>query len=296
MGQVRYSPETDKLFPALALFQSKITPPPKTRTVNVTHKSGGQHSFTYAELSTILVHVAGPFAEAGLFWTCDVTFRDGGPMLTTRVGHVSNQWMEGDFPLPNITDTKGFAGEITYARRYMFSMMTGISSQEDGEDIPGSQAHQRGRDRNLDRQPKPAATGTGGPKPQPKATSAGWPVQTNPSITNASSPAPVVKPMSANPGPKERDAIAKLAAEKYWPFEQVQTYMALAYDVKKLDQLTMAQYSEIMRLIPTMAAEEAVYLMKSQREAEKRQAETQPAAAPQSLQPGDFGHEPRSDG
>lgn len=243
---MRYSEKTEDLFSALAEFQGQLTPPPKTRTVTVTHKSGGQHSFAYAELGTIWTHIAEPYKKCGFFWISDVVYTEKGHAnLVTRIGVRSGQWMESDFPLPSVSDTKQFAGEISYARRYSFSMMLGISSQEDADEIPGSNRNPDRRERPPQQQRPPQANRppeTKGPAIQAKAPLAA----ANPDPASQTGPNP---PQVVHPGRKEREHLLEVAEIKKWPPEQVAVYIKNSYGLSRVEFLTMEQYAEVLKVV-----------------------------------------------
>jgi hypothetical protein len=59
---------------------------------------------------------------------------DGAPALTTRLVHLSGEAVEDTMPLVLAKqDMQGLGGALTYARRYAWSAVLGISSEEDDD-------------------------------------------------------------------------------------------------------------------------------------------------------------------
>jgi hypothetical protein len=231
----------------------------------------GRYSFAYAELGTIWTHIAPAWRKAGFFWVSDVQTGERGPKLVTRIGHKSGQWMESDFTLPNIANTKQFAGEITYARRYSFSMMMGLASQEDADEMPAGNQQGNGRNKHQRHQEQPQASHTS-PKPaaatQNQSTGAGKQPQAGariPAATPAGSggQSATQAPAASHPGQKEREEIVELCASNHWPAERVPEYLKIVHHVQRLDQLTMEQYAELKKVISGPATfEEVMELVK----------------------------------
>ncbi len=243
---MRTSLEVDKIFAAISKFQGMITSPPKNRTVEVHHKpekGGGKHSFQYAELATILEHTRKEFAECALLWTSSVGTVDGGFNLFSRLGHSSGQWIETDYPLPDVADPKIFGGEITYGRRYSFTMLTGIASDQDADDMPGV------------KNPLPArkaATSTSAPFASPLKPAPVLPKST----TSAKPVSPVTPNMSAEPEWKatqaDVDELKAAAKDNEWPFDSVTEYMQKAFQKDRVGLLTRSEFTALVGIIKTM--------------------------------------------
>jgi hypothetical protein len=131
----------EKLAAALAKAQSKFTNPEKNRTVKVTHKAGGSHSYSYATLDEVLNCTRGPLSENGLAFVQLVTTQDGSPCLITKLIHESGQEIEAVYMLPTGLGVQEFGAAITYARRYCACPMLGIAGETDtdGEEAQAAQ-------------------------------------------------------------------------------------------------------------------------------------------------------------
>ncbi len=91
----------------------------------------------YADLAVIRDTTAPVLANWNLAIVQTTDFNDDGRFyLLTRLIHVSGQWIESAYPLPFIPDKPQIMGSaITYARRYTWSAICGISAglDDDGE-------------------------------------------------------------------------------------------------------------------------------------------------------------------
>lgn len=274
---MRMSDQLNDFTTALSKFQGAITPPPKSRTVQVKQRDGGSYSFAYAELDTILEHIKKPFTENGFSWFSGVTYPpNGAPVLTTRVNHVSGQWLETDYRLPNTNDPKAFAGEITYGRRYCFSMLMGLSSQQDADELPpparGQQNPPQNRPQGQGGQRPPqgqqrgAPQGSAGyPTGQPTTGAAGATpsaaVAPNPSPQPgeqkgappqaAGGTAPLISPSSAQPAsqPSTQPATPSNAPAPTQPIVQADwdKLCGLVADQSRFNPWTMEQLGEYMK-------------------------------------------------
>ena len=80
-----------------------------------------------------------PLTMTGLSIVQFPSLSNGIPCLTTRLMHISGQYMEADYLLnPSKNDPQGMAGAITFARRNALNAITGIVAC--GEDVDGNDA------------------------------------------------------------------------------------------------------------------------------------------------------------
>lgn len=250
--------EAFKEFPtAFAKFQGMASSPPKKKHAVIAMKSGGTYEFDYADLADILDHVRKPMAECGLSWTSFLT--PDGRSLETTIWHISGEWISTLYPLGHAADAKGFAGEITYGRRYSVTMLLGIAADEDTDGLPPQNA----KDYKTTPKGNSNATTSRGPRPNPgqsalpqgSAASSGNPAPQSPN-------APVGQPAAAGAGgsagstgpalagPGERAHIARLAGERQWTTDSVQSYMVAAFSGKRLAaELTLPEYQALVAVI-----------------------------------------------
>lgn len=119
---------TDKLASALAKAQAEMENAPLNKT-NPHFRS------KYADLAAIRDATMPALAKNGLAIVqftkvCD----DGSIRLVTRLMHQSGETVEGEYPLPMAADKPQVMGSaITYARRYCWAAMCGITADEDDD-------------------------------------------------------------------------------------------------------------------------------------------------------------------
>src|SRR3546814_8340859 len=88
----------------------------------------------YADFAAIRDVSTPVLAKNGLTITQFTTLQDNALSLVMRLLHESGQWIEGDYPLPNVPEKPQVMGSaITYARRYCWSAACGIAGEEDDD-------------------------------------------------------------------------------------------------------------------------------------------------------------------
>jgi len=87
----------------------------------------------YADLASVIAAAKHPLSDNGLSVSQVTDFDDTGRVfLITILSHTSGEWISGRYPImPIKQDPQGFGSAITYARRYMFSAITGIAQDDD---------------------------------------------------------------------------------------------------------------------------------------------------------------------
>lgn len=86
---------------------------------------------SYASLSNILEGISGPLINNGL---SIVQFPDGENGLTTRLIHISGEWMEATYPMKSVKDTPQDRGSaMTYQRRYALGAVLSLNIDEDDD-------------------------------------------------------------------------------------------------------------------------------------------------------------------
>ena len=126
---------------------------------------------SYADLSSVVEAIRGPFTEQGLAWVQapSVDPESGLVTVTTRIIHSSGQWIEaavaampGRGGKPDLSP-QAVGSAVTYLRRYGLQALAGVPSADDD----GESAHGRGR------QPHHAPQRTP-PRPTPPTTPGRW--------------------------------------------------------------------------------------------------------------------------
>lgn len=138
---MRTSEQIDKIAPALAKAQAKLSNPKRNKTAKVKGKTKAgtfyEYEYTYASLDSILDDVRPVFAEFGLFVTQGVSGQQPPYTLVTRITHESGQWQEVDTPLPysGSTDPQELGIALSYTRRYGLAPMLGVAPEEDTDAV-----------------------------------------------------------------------------------------------------------------------------------------------------------------
>lgn len=89
----------------------------------------------YADLARVIDAAKEPLSANGLavIQTTDYG-ADGKLLLTTVLSHISGEWIKGVYPInPVKNDPQGFGAAITYARRYSYSAIIGVASEDDDD-------------------------------------------------------------------------------------------------------------------------------------------------------------------
>jgi hypothetical protein len=173
---MRASEQLDELAAALSQAQGEFPAIPKDCTAKIKTKSGGEYSFKYADLETILACVRPVLAKHGLSLLCDVVLNlsqtgDGGRAMvaTVRLLHSSGQWVESSpLAIPIEPDSyqrqpaQACGSSATYATRYAIEALLAIRASEDDDGAAASGNH-------IERQQaKPKPERKPEPKPEPK--------------------------------------------------------------------------------------------------------------------------------
>ena len=171
------SEQLAELAAALSQAQGEFPSIPKDCTAKIKTKSGGEYSFKYADLETILACVRPVLAKHGLSLLCDVVLNlsqtgDGGRAMvaTVRLLHSSGQWVESSpLAIPIEPDSyqrqpaQACGSSATYATRYAIEALLAIRASEDDDGAAASGNH-------IERQQaKPKPERKPEPKPEPPA-------------------------------------------------------------------------------------------------------------------------------
>lgn len=122
---MNHSEQTDKIFGALSLMQSKMLGAAKSAD-NPFFKS------KYADLAEVWKAISAPLAENGLCVTQTFKASDIGVVIVTTLGHSSGQWISSElFMKPVKQDPQAYGSAITYGRRYALSAICGVFQVDD---------------------------------------------------------------------------------------------------------------------------------------------------------------------
>jgi len=139
---MRTSDTITKISPALVKVQGEL---------NAVHKDGNNPHFRskYATLDNIVESTRDTLRKHGLavvqtFGETDGTYIN----LTTTVLHESGEWISGVLTMrPTKSDPQSLGGASTYARRYCYSAILGIVTDDDDD---GNASSQPATDRSLE--------------------------------------------------------------------------------------------------------------------------------------------------
>ena len=87
---------------------------------------------SYADLTSVIKAIKQPFSDNGLSYTQFPVSNEHGVGVSTRLMHVSGQWLEMEYTLPTVKkDPQASGSAITYARRYALQSIAGIPTADD---------------------------------------------------------------------------------------------------------------------------------------------------------------------
>ncbi len=157
----------ESLFGALAKAQGMFEQPKKTHE-NPFFKS------KYADLADIISATRPGLAANELCIIQGAVAGDGGVVVVpTRLAHSSGQWLQFDVTLPTGKgDAQAIGSAITYARRYGWSAVTGVASEED-DDGNGATGGGNGGGSHATTRPAQRAPAKAAAKPA-QAEKEGW--------------------------------------------------------------------------------------------------------------------------
>ena len=85
----------------------------------------------YADLASVIKVIKQPFFDNGLSYTQFPISNEHGVGVSTRLMHVSGQYLEMEYTLPTVKkDPQASGSAITYARRYALQSIAGIPTAD----------------------------------------------------------------------------------------------------------------------------------------------------------------------
>ncbi|TFD74706.1 ERF family protein [Cryobacterium fucosi] len=141
MSEATKSMRHESLTAALAAFQAEVPSIVKGSTAKVPTKSGGEYTYSYADLAVITPLVLPLLGKHGLAWSAQPTLMGDQFVLHYSLAHESGEAIEGIYPLPDPSSLPQALGSaITYARRYALCAITGVSPGGDDDDAQAAQS------------------------------------------------------------------------------------------------------------------------------------------------------------
>ncbi len=125
---MKTSDQINEITKSLSLAQGEMRPATKD-CVNPHFKS------RYASMSSVWESIREPLSKNSLAIWQDIQTIPEGITISTRLSHVSGQWIEcGPLFIPlTKKDAQGIGSAITYAKRYSLSALLGVVADEDDD-------------------------------------------------------------------------------------------------------------------------------------------------------------------
>ncbi len=102
--------------------------------INTYFKTSQGKPTKYATLNDVLDVAKGPLSVNGLSVTQLPAAEAGYLLLTTMLMHSSGEWLKATFKIKSKADTaQDMGGALTYARRYAYAAIIGVSCDEDDD-------------------------------------------------------------------------------------------------------------------------------------------------------------------
>jgi hypothetical protein len=136
---MKRSEQINEIMGALAKAQGEIMAAPRD--------ASNPHLETrYATLASLVAVCREPLSKNGLAVSQAFTETEGRLFLVTVLGHASGQWLESWLPVRTPTEPpKGLnvlqagGSAISYARRYAYAAIVGVTVDEDDDDGAGTE-------------------------------------------------------------------------------------------------------------------------------------------------------------
>jgi len=127
------SQEIHLLAAALAKAQGAMANVLADQTAKIEMKAGGQFSYSYADLASVLEAIRKPLSDNGLSIIQGVDRDAGAVVIATQLNHASGQWVRAQLsmPIPDNLTPQNIGKAITYGRRYGLSALIGIAAEDD---------------------------------------------------------------------------------------------------------------------------------------------------------------------
>lgn len=117
----------ENLAKALAAFQKELPKVGKDKTAKM-----GTYSYSYTDLGTLTHTIMPVLVKHGLTFVTYPRMTEGGYELVGRLMHVSGEHLEGALPIYG-RQPQEIGSALSYARRYLLSAMTGVTSDDDDD-------------------------------------------------------------------------------------------------------------------------------------------------------------------
>lgn len=116
----------ENLAKALAAFQKEMPTVAKDKTANM-----GTYSYKYADLASLKHQVTPLLVKHGLAFNLSSRRTETGYEAVGQLLHTSGEMMEASLPIFGRLQEMG--GALTYAHRYLYGMLTGVTTEDDDD-------------------------------------------------------------------------------------------------------------------------------------------------------------------
>lgn len=116
----------ENLAKALVAFQKEMPTVAKDKTANM-----GTYSYKYADLASLKHQVTPLLVKHGLAFNVSSRRTETGYEAVGQLVHTSGEMMEASLPIFGRLQEMG--GALTYAHRYLYGMLTGVTTEEDDD-------------------------------------------------------------------------------------------------------------------------------------------------------------------
>ena len=132
------------LYRALAAAQAEMPTVAKSKTAKVPTKAGGSYSYSYADLADVMTAVAPVLSKHGLaVTTTTARLENVGWIIEGRLTHEAGAYISARLPASFTGGPQQVGSELTYARRYLLGMLTGVVTDDDDDGQAAQHAPQR---------------------------------------------------------------------------------------------------------------------------------------------------------
>lgn len=245
------SPETDKLFEALAKAQAEIETADKD-SVNP------HFDKTYADLASVWKACRAALSKQGISvtqWPIPAA-KPNHVALLTRVS-LGAQWaMSGmEMPVDPPANAQRIGSSLTYLRRYMLAAVAGVAPDEDDDGNAGSGRKPKPAPEQNTRTPSPGRPSTGpqghqrqgpgGPSQGAVFPPAGGPSTRDQGPPVNQQPLPDVTLVST----AQLTRLFAIAGKHGWTSEYVKEYVQTRWKLESTTELTRTRYDALVELV-----------------------------------------------
>lgn len=121
---------------ALAKAQAEFPVIPRTKTAKIKLKSGGEYSYTFADLADILRVILPILGKHGIAFSQPLMRVDGKLYVVSMIECGNESLRDSGIHIPENLEPQQFGSLLSYYRRYGLSSLLGISTEEDTDAEP----------------------------------------------------------------------------------------------------------------------------------------------------------------